>query len=230
MDSGWERARQQVYGFFAVLLLRQPTPESLAGLLCEQGLAGLQALFPGEPAVQRLGLLAKERSRGLWPHAEFLSDFESLLRVPGENYLHPYEAAYATAPEGGGQARLCTARTQEVARAYAAQSLGPGEGSPELPDHLGVELEFMAYLCGHAASRLEEDDREDAGRYTMLQETFFQEHLEQWAFDCLSRMEARAQTPFYRCLASLLGRFLREEQQRLSASARAQEGPCSAVS
>jgi TorA maturation chaperone TorD len=224
-DSSLERARQHGYAFFAAFLLNRPTPESLDRLLGEGGLASLHDMFPGDSAVRRLGLLARERRQGSWTDDELLLDFEALFRVPGKSYLHPYESAYVTALEGGGKAMLCAASTRQVARAYASLSLGLAEGFAELPDHLGVELEFMAYLCGQAASSLETNGAADACRYMKLQKDFFREHLARWAFDCLAQMASKAQTPLYRCLASLLDRFLREEQQHLSSS-RVLDRPC----
>jgi len=209
-----EAARAEVYKFFAALLLNQPTPELLGGLLTEQGASGLDALFPQHPVAARFKELVEHYSRGTWRDEDFLLDYESMFRVPGDAYIHPFESVYRNQNVAGGEpsrSMILGPRAREVARIYEAEGLGPREDFAELPDHLGVELEFMAFLCGQTAAALEAGDGETATAFRCKQHVFLTEHLLEWSPDCLGKIEDGASTPLYRYLASLLKSFLEEE-------------------
>jgi len=72
----------------------------------------------------------------------------------------------------------------DIAGFYAAFGLGPSRAFPERPDHIGVELEFMAWLTSkELAARLtgrhEDIDKADICRDA--QKRFLQDHLAWWA-------------------------------------------------
>jgi TorA maturation chaperone TorD len=213
-NSHLEAARAEVYKFFAVLLLNQPTPELLGGLLTEQGASALDALFPQHPLAARFRKLVEHYSRGTWRDADFLLDYESLLRVPGDAYIHPFESVYRNQNVAGGKpsrSMILGPHARTVARLYEAEGLGPREDFTELPDHLGVELEFMAFLCAQTAAALEARDSETATAFRCKQHVFLTEHLLTWTPECLGKMKDRAGTPLYRYLAGLLKSYLEEE-------------------
>jgi len=209
-----EAARAEVYRFFAALFLNQPTHGLLGGLLTEQGASALDALFPGHPVAARFKELVEHYGRGTWRDEDFLLDYESLFRVPGAAYIHPFESVYRDQNFAMGQpnrSMILGPNAREVARMYQAEGLGPREDFDELPDHLGVELEFMAFLCGQTAAAIEAEDGETTTALRTKQHVFLTEHLLTWSPDCLGKIEEGASTPLYRYLASLLKSFLEEE-------------------
>jgi TorA maturation chaperone TorD len=209
-----EAARAEVYRFFAALLLTQPTPGLLGGLLTERGASALDALFPQHPVAARFRELVEHYSRGTWRDEDFLLDYESMFRVPGDAYIHPFESVYRNQDVAMGQPNrlmILGPHARGVARMYQAEGLGPREDLAELPDHLGVELEFMAFLCGQTAVAIEAGDAETATAFRCKQHTFLMEHLLTWGPECLGKIEEGASTPLYRYLAGLLKSFLEEE-------------------
>ncbi len=50
----------------------------------------------------------------------------------------------------------------------------------ELPDHLGLELEYMSILCANETDARDEDRVDDAASSLLLQQTFLREHLLRW--------------------------------------------------
>lgn len=65
-----------------------------------------------------------------------------------------------------------------VRRLMTAEGMAPA--GHILPDHVSIELAFMAYLASCEASFWELADGERASRYLHRQESFLQEHLMQW--------------------------------------------------
>ena len=209
------KARAEVYRFFATLILNQPTQEILDGVLSDQGASALEALFPDDPSVGRFRELVEDYRNGHNKAEEFLLDYEAMFRVPGDAYIHPYESVYRheNDPGGGGKkARVYGVWAQEVAKLYEAEGLEPREGFTELPDHLGVELEFMAFLCQRAAEAVASGDQKEAEIFGSKQREFLQNHLLPWSEKCLVKMKEKASTPLYRHLANLLKSFLVEER------------------
>jgi putative dimethyl sulfoxide reductase chaperone len=213
-ENGMEKARGQVYNFFSTLFLNPPTAEMLAGVLGENGAGVWEAMFPQQPAGERLRALSQAYARGEWQADDFLLDYEALFRVPGDSYVHPFESVYREHSSSPGKAKGCAVmgdQAREVALIYREQGLAPREGFTEFPDHLGVELELMAVLCQRTAKALEEENRRDAERLSSQQRAFLSEHLLKWSPDRLNKVREKGQTPLYACLADLLRAFLEKE-------------------
>lgn len=214
-NVGIESARGGVYAFFAGLLLNPPTPELLVGILSEQGASAFEALFPKHPAIARFRELIEDYRRGGWQAEDFFLDYEAMFRVPGDAYIHPFESVYRDGNYSSGNTKSALVWgpcAREVAKLYEAEGLALREGFTELPDHLGVELEFMAFLCRKIAKTLDKGDQKGAAAFYSKQHAFMGEHLLSWSCECLVKMGEKASTPFYRHLASLLRSFLEDER------------------
>jgi len=102
-----------------------------------------------------------------------------------------------------------------VARFYenaGAQILGQ---CIEMPDHLGVELQLMEFLCSVEAELSLNEDTEKLYRCRELQKQFLEQHLLRWAFDCCDRIAKFAKIRFYKAVGLLLSEFLQEEREAL---------------
>jgi putative dimethyl sulfoxide reductase chaperone len=141
---------------------------------------------------------------------EAILDFEALFRVPGSRYLSPYESVYRS--EGaGGRGCLCGPEAVAVEHLYLKEGLGPNGEFSELPDHVGVELEFMAILCLKALEAIQAGDAASAQEYHHQQYSFFMEHLGPWVRLLAERLASQAQTSLYRFLGNFLNLFLELE-------------------
>ena len=74
-----------------------------------------------------------------------------------------------------------------------------------VPDHLGVQLGFMAHLFTLAS------EGQRGGYYLEVATQFYEEHLD-WTCDFLEAVQKKATTDFYRGLARITTFFLDEEQ------------------
>ncbi len=133
----------------------------------------------------------------------------SWLREPDDAFLHAYTELFVNSPRGilaplnesvylGDQQLVNTERTQQVARVYAAAGFSPApEYHDLLPDHLSLELEFMALglLQGREVS------------------AFFLSHVYSWQPAAARRVIDAGISPFYSGMAELLIQFLDSENR-----------------
>ena len=100
---------------------------------------------------------------------------------------------------------------------YAAFGLSPSqaEKEKELPDHIGVELEFMSLLLQKEAYARLHDWGEKVEICTDAQRKFLNDHLGTWVFTFCDRLAETAGLEFYRSLAVTLRRFLEREIRAL---------------
>ncbi len=72
------------------------------------------------------------------------------------------------------------------------------------PDHLGVELKFMALLCHDEMQHWQRNDAEKAAQLLIRQRDFLDRHLLQWVAGYLRLMQTQAQHVFFRSIAALV--------------------------
>lgn len=207
----WEEARRMVYGFFSQAFLRGPSREFWESLASDEGTANLREIFPDTAYRQELAQVGLDAQEGRLTLEEAVLDFEALFRVPGACYLSPYESVYRS-QAAGGRCSLCGPEAVAVERLYLKEGLGPNDGVAELPDHVGVELEFMGYLCGQALEALRAGDQVRLAEYRRREQDFFREHVGPWVRLLAARLASQAQTSLYRFLGNFLNLFLALEK------------------
>jgi TorA maturation chaperone TorD len=207
----WEEARSMVYGFFSQAFLRGPSQQFLTALIGDAGAANLRDVFPDTAYQQELAQVGLEAREGRLTLDGAILDFEALFRVPGTRYLSPYESVYRSQTDGG-RGCLCGPEAMAVEQFYLGEGLTPTAGFPELPDHVGVELEFMAYLCRKTAEAINMGDRSAVQEYHQQQHRFFTDHIGAWVGLLARRLPSQAQTSLYRFLGNFLNLFLELEE------------------
>lgn len=123
--------------------------------------------------------------------------------------VSPYETSYVAADKGVQLGRLAA-----LMEAFGVRSRGDEH---ESPDHIGSELEFMAFLCLKEASHRTETSDEGHAAYESVrcvQELFLQEHLGVWAEVFADRLKRATRHPFYSLLAELLPAWLQHDLAR----------------
>jgi len=208
--------REGVYRLLALgfrqpsALLREALPEGAAVLEAAQALSPSPAL---KQAVDAYRALLAQGDGGASPQETAL-EYCRLFVGPGPLACPPYGSVYR---DGGV---VMGPSTLAALRAYEEQGLKPSLKEP--PDHIAVELEFMAHLCqgaSHAA------DISQARHCLALQETFLREHLLAWAPAFARRLLADTSHPLYKTLAGLLVAWLPLDRDLINASLAVLEGP-----
>ncbi len=86
----------------------------------------------------------------------------------------------------------------------------------DLPDHVSVELEFMARMAAREAEAIEADDDAEAKQCRWIQKEFLDNHLSRWLPAFCGHAAEHAELSFYRELARLAGHFLDSELASLA--------------
>lgn len=199
------RNRQATYRLFAALFLnpskdRLTRLRALAGELSEGGNASTEFAF--SPGVGRL--LNDLRSMdGMQIEEEYNAIFCVQPKAP------PYESFYVD-PEGFGRGWVGVG----LDRIYCAAGVGVSENHKEPPDHVAVELEFMAYLCSLQAQALAEQDKAASARAGRHQAGFLDQHLGIWFAAFARRVREASPGSFYDAVAGGADSFIAQELGR----------------
>lgn len=109
----------------------------------------------------------------------------------------PYASAYTA------QGLLMGEPAEAALMAYRQAGLTLAEDYRDLPDHLGAELEFLAWLGEQAVAAEKAGDEELAQVRLSQQQAFLEQQVRSWVPAFCRRVEEAARLPFYRELAHL---------------------------
>jgi len=140
------------------------------------------------------------------------------LVVPKE--CPPYETEYYPTQETFGRSQ----QMADVAGFYRAFGIAPAQSSPERPDHLAIELEFMAFLMLKRRQAVAATDHDpEAGEQASVCERalrdFFRDHLAWWLPAFSAGLRRKADGGYLHALAGILTMLIPAECRRLDISA-----------
>ncbi len=221
-NPGWAIAiqRRDTYRWLSALFLTLPDAEFVASVIrMDEATEGLglpetpAAIGEGIEALRRFA--AQSAARPLETVLQEVGvDRTRLIRgtSPDHGPAPPYEWVYATRPIQEVHA--------EVLDLYRRANLSVSADLHEPPDHLGVELRFMAELCYREAEALLREGGEDPSLEGIiaLEKTFLSDHLGPWVPAYAEEMGRHARTDLYRGVAQILGGFIEAESQAAMAS------------
>ncbi len=213
-ESSQAESRGSVYGFLAWLFLETPDASFLERMLhADVGsyVASLTASGSCHPMIvagleEMRGDLAKQPGLPLDQLQTELGVQEALLFkgiAPGYGPPPPYESVYRR-PGAGGDAETLLSIRGFYREAGAAL---PSDCRERL-DHLGMELDFMRFLCEEEGRLWRSHDPEGAARYRRIQRRFLGSHLMAWAPDYCQRILAEPCPLFFHGLAKMVSGFL----------------------
>jgi len=177
----------ELYATLGHFFLKEPTPDELQEF--EGGTAGQLLKGMGYDVMQGLenmGTAEREQAVAV--------EYCRLFIGPGP-HLSPHESVLI------GQGAHWGEKTQDVYSAYAEAGFDLEPEVREMPDHIGVELEFMSTLL-----RTEVDCRRKrksaAGKKAREQRRrFLEQHLLQWVPAFAEQVAERSEIAFYRELS-----------------------------
>lgn len=207
--EGLARLRRSLYRFFAACFLY---PEE----------ARLKALREVLEAVREDELspfafhsawaqLRKVVGEGL-SQAELEKRYVRLFSVAhGGPMCPPHESYYVVQP---GRAAATT--SVELEREYRRMGLAMSLETRTLPDHVSVELEAMAFLCGKEAEAWASRSLARASEVLETEHSFMRTHLGTW-FPTFSRVLMRRGPGFYAAVAAAADAFIKHDLDLLGA-------------
>ena len=144
------QARGDVYAFLGSAFLSPPTEQSLRALGGEEFLTGAAELF-GVNTLDPLRQYAQAAEETAELQRQAHHEFMNLFKVPGGQYITPYESVFRdTRNVGGKQVKglLMGQSAANVQKWYKLAAVEISEDYRDLPDHIGLELNFLAHVCG----------------------------------------------------------------------------------
>jgi TorA maturation chaperone TorD len=200
--------RQVAYRLFASLFL-YPEYNRLAEL--QDAASTLLSSGNGEwyPFSETLNsLLIQLVEADLENERSIINEYNRLFQIRPK--APPHETFYTNAE---GQLRgLLTAQLEEK---YLLTGLEISPELNELPDHISVELEFMAYLCMKEAEAIQTHDEVEANRLRDKQISFMRQHLARWFPKFAQRINEAEPVMIYQYLLPAVYGFLRYELDEL---------------
>ena len=138
---------------------------------------------------------------------KLLGDYSRLFLGPFEIPAKPYGSVYLD-----GEKVVMGDSTMKVKACYRDAGFDVAEDFREMPDHIAVELEFLYLLSFRQNEALALDDSETVKRWQEFEQNFLQNHLGLWVEDFCRRICDHAETDFYRLLAELTDKFVRQQK------------------
>ena len=102
---------------------------------------------------------------------------------------------------------------EDLFRFYEHFDIRLNENEKDYPDHLAVELEFMAYLTQKEAQA--EGMGKDSLPYRLAQRDFMERHLAPWIPELNKRIQKHVKEAFYRDASSFMTEFLKGHRRHL---------------
>jgi TorA maturation chaperone TorD len=146
------------------------------------------------------------------PNRDRIADFDRVFGLVTFRECLPYETEYCLTEDPFFRAQ----QLADAAGFYRAFGLMVGRHRPERPDHIALELGFMAHLL--MMSRLT-DDESQAEICADAAGKFFRDHLAWWVPSFASGLRRRADGTIYANIAVALAAFLPAERTRFGVKA-----------
>lgn len=198
--------RSDLYRLLASLLLAPPTAEAVRAL--------------GDPDTEALvhaigGPAASTALRSLGPTQEpetLRREYFDLLAVPTSRYAAPFESVYCDDREIDGEkvsGLLGGPSTDAVRRAYVQN--GFELALPELPDHVGCEMAFVAALGQQETLALRAGDVRRADEVRHAAAEFVCAHPLRWVGRLAQRLGEDERAQLYPAVVALADAMLRSQ-------------------
>ncbi len=210
----WAEARANMYRFLSAAFLEVPSAAVVAPLLADGFADGLEEMFGAGVADDLRQFVQGFQG----DYAALDQEFQDLFMVPLGRYVTPYEAVYRDEREVGDTrvgGLLMGPSTLAVKQLYREAGAAISEDFKDLPDHVGLELACMEFLCKAEAQAWDREDLAGVHRVQGFQKRLLQDHLLQWVPALCARIRERASGPFYRGIAHVTQAYLKQEADGL---------------
>lgn len=194
--------REDIYRFLSGLYLRPPSDALLESILD----GSITTLFRDD---EEMSAFVKVASGMANIKDELEAEHASIFALPSG--VIPHEAVYLDKEK-----RLGGRVTMGVRQFYERTGTNISEDCIEMPDHIGMELEFMGLLCGLEKKFREKSDRSSLWKCIEFQKAFLDVHLLKWAHQCCEKVIEKSVYGFYKAIAHFTNEFMKDEEKYIS--------------
>ena len=209
-------ARRDLYRFLSAVFLESPGPELLAHLR-EDGFQTALAEWFSPAVVENFQRVAEAMDAEEFSNSARL-EFTNLFLVPGGQHIAPYESVFRDRREIDGRevsGLLMGQSAVDVQQWYRLAALEISGDFKELPDHIGLEFHYLAYLCDREQAFGDAGDSAKQTRAREMQRDFLKAHVLSWLGGLAEKIRAKAALPLYPAIASLAVEFCQSELRTL---------------
>jgi TorA maturation chaperone TorD len=227
VDPVLNMARQALYRFAALSLAdpRVGSWQELRRMRDDRLLAEAAALIRTRPQARPVKLGAAElRARHLDPtnvlerlpasHVALNAEYENTFGLVVGSACPPYETEYIDSKFAFQRSNTLA----DISGFYYAFGLAISDERPERPDHIALELEFMASLLALERRAAEGDSTRREGRLNICraaQARFLKEHLAWWVPAFAKLLAHESSSDFYRAVGVFLAALIPVERALL---------------
>ena len=175
--------------------------DSIAEVFGEEFVTDLRETIRGATNV---GELAREIDQ----------EFLNLFKIPGGQYVTPYESVFRDTREIAGKQVKGLLQGQsalDVRQWYRLARLEICADYDDLPDHIVLELRYMADICAKEQELEEAGDLKRLERAWEMQRDFLAGHLARWVPDLAGKMLEKTRHPYFRTLAHLTSELVQRD-------------------
>jgi TorA maturation chaperone TorD len=190
---------QPIFNYLARVYLEIPDAGFISGFVSEN-LFFQWPLFTNDPEMKKGIGLMQEFSKKWTPsqipglkldYTRLFIGFETTLAPPYESvYLSKYHIMFEK-------------QTLEVRRFYEGFGLQVKKKMKEPDDHIGMELLFVAHLCGLISAEIKKSESDRRTEILEDLKRFLSTHLLRWIFLFLKRVEEHGETDYFLATAYL---------------------------
>jgi len=209
-------SRSNIYQFIARFFTKAPDEEFVTKVLQKETIDGIATIFSEETARELIDFQAEFGK--IVSLKQLACEYWALFDVPGKQYLAPYESVYrrdSLDSEGQPVGLVYGPSTYEVIQMYQQAGVKIASAFLDLPDHVGMELEFLRFLCEKEAEAWQVSDAEKALKYLNWQRRFLQQHLATWIDTLCDKMSKIASSGFYRAAAMMTKEYIALDKKNI---------------
>jgi len=206
-------ARQKVYSFLSAAFSEPPSSEQLEALrasdfLCEAGkLFSEHVLIPLTKYARTDAAIADLQRQGR-------QEFMNLFKVPGGQYVTPYESVYRDTRDIAGKkvkGLLMGQYAVDVQKWYQLAALEIADEYKDLPDHICLEFNYLAHLCGKESKFASVGDEKKIIRTWSMQRDFLAGHIVPWIALLSDKIHENSQHAYFCAVANMAVEFTKRD-------------------
>jgi TorA maturation chaperone TorD len=220
-------ARRVIYEFLAGCFMNPPTRRQMDVIRTAE-IQSLCAILYGHETPVSPATSVHDRESDSSLNREFMD----LLKVPGAKYLAPYESVYRDSREIEGQpvrGMLMGQSAIDVQKWYRLAALDIDEACKELPDHVGLELAYVAHLCRKELEFRAAGNKASLCRAKEMQRDFLAAHLAPWMKSLRDSLYQKSVSAHFRAVADMAADLVASDlaalEQELGPSSRSSAPP-----
>ena len=219
-------ARQQVYAFLGAAFSEPPSAAQLEALRTEDFL-DQAATFLDENLLANLREFAHAAELIVDLESQARREFMNLFKVPGGQYVTPYESVYRDTREVAGQqvkGLLMGPSAVDVQKWYRLAALEIADDYPDLPDHIALELNYLAHLVGKERQFAADADEAKLLCAREMERDFLAGHVLPWIGPLRDKIHEKSQHAYFRSVADMAATFAEQDLAMLEESLGASAG------